>query len=301
MPATLVICFILLSYINFGSTYTYFGHRKGYSAVPPNIPKTAFVIHLSSNNIQTITEYDFMGFAALHTVNLKDNSIGNISQNSFQGSPVRKLYLSNNPLRVFPNLVNLKHNLTYLELSSCSITNMSANFVIDYDKLDTLILDSNPIESLPNMTKFKDKLVKLYLSNCALTVIPSLYFEGFSALRSLNLAENKFVNFTAFAFKGLHSLKYLDLANNKLLENIDPEAFPGLIQLISFNMHYVDLLKTAPILKNSTKLLTLRISKTKFEVLPTDFMTHMQGELISYLSGYFSLKLHSFLLTSTNA
>ena len=278
MSTTLVICFILLSYINFGSTFTHYGNRKGYSAVPQNIRKSAFVIYLSNNNIQTVTEYDFTGFASLHTVNLKDNSIGNISQNSFQGSPVRKLYLSNNPLRFFPNLVNLKHNLTYLELSSCSIANMSANFVIDYDKLDTLILDSNPIGSLPNMTKFEDKLVKLDLSNCALTAIPSLYFEGFSALISLDLAENKFVNLTAFAFTGLHSLKFLALAKNKLLENIDPKAFPGLVQLISFNMLYQELLKNAPILKNSTKLLTLRVTNTKFAILPTDFMTHMKGE-----------------------
>ena len=277
MSTAIVRCFIFLFHINFGSTVYHNAIGKGYSAVPPNLPTSATMINLDDNNIQSITENDFTGFAILHTLRLESNSIGNISQNSFKGSPVRRLLLSENPLRVFPNLINLKHNITHLELSSCSIANMSADFIIDYDKLETLNLNSNPIASLPNMTKFEARLKNLGLSNCGLTTIPARYFEGFSKLESLHLGKNKLVSLTAFTFKGLHSLRLLDLSSNKLLENTDPDAFSGLTELINLNMFNVDLLKNAPILKNSTKLITLKVTMTKFTMLPTDYMTHIRG------------------------
>ena len=277
MSSAIIRFFILLFYINFGSTSIHNGIGKKYTVVPSNLPISASHIHLSENKIQTIGEHDFTGFASLQSLRLDRNSIRNISQNSFQGSPVQKLYLSRNPLGVFPNLVNLKQYLTYLELVSCGIANLSADFVIDYDKLDTLYLTSNPIASLPNMTKFEAKLRYLGLSNCSLTDIPNGYFEGFGKLERLHLAKNKFVNLTAFTFKGLYSLKFLELASNKLLENTDPEAFSGLMQMVDFDMLNDELLKNAPILKNSTKLRRLRVSMTKFTTLPTDYITHMKG------------------------
>ena len=125
------------------------------------------------------------------------------------------------------SLLNVPY-LIFLNLSACSIYNVSANVFASLRNLNVLDLSHNSLRVIASdMFIYQTRLKRLILKNNVgvLTISPEA-FTGLSSLKSMSLTMLKIDRLSRSAFAFLH-LEFLDLTNNVISE-IEYNVFEAL-------------------------------------------------------------------------
>ncbi|BFZ08336.1 hypothetical protein BsWGS_11374 [Bradybaena similaris] len=139
-------------------------------------------------------------------------------------NPNNKLEMLSLNGNLFESLIgpfNGLHSLKRLDLSSCSVRNISNNFFVNLTSLQTLNLGFNLIGNLlsakPEANPFSmlSNLKKLNLSSNYIETLPKTIFAGLTHLETLILSRNQITKFSVH-ITNLKHLKVLDLSNTNL-------------------------------------------------------------------------------------
>lgn len=173
------------------------------------------VLNLFKNNITWIDRNAFAGLRHLYTLHLGANSIMTISDNELNLPNLRKLYLSDNNLSMFPYL-HLLEKLSYLDISYNQLTNLTKGQLGSLQKLTELHLNNNQLNNFPMSVLIKFvKLKILKLDNNQLSELPF-----------------------ASASKSLESVQHCYIANNSLV-SVDMELVPRSIETLDLSNNYI--------------------------------------------------------------
>ena len=217
-------------------------------------------VNLSYNNITSLTERVFAGSSGggltnVTNLNLSHNDISTVN-NAFAGlTKLEELNLSYNAIVSLPSLLNLSA-LTKLDVSHNAIVNLP-EFPVSLTKLN---LSDNEIVDLSDKIAPLQSLRYLYLNNNQLSSLPARLINTSSDLRSLALDNNQISSLNAGVFSGAGKIRYLWLNDNELT------ALPaGLFADVS-RLRYLNLsgnrLTTLPsgLLENIVRLRYLNLS-----------------------------------------
>ncbi|KAG8198837.1 hypothetical protein JTE90_007139 [Oedothorax gibbosus] len=226
------------------------------------------ILMLDHNNISNITEGSFKDMNHLRILDLSYNNIKSLSDTIFTDTKLEGLNVSRNNFHSVPSgsLESVRATLRRLDLSQNAIENISHDDVSRLIKLQALNLSSNHITFLHEQSFHGlTFLLELDLSHNPLhKILNENPFSSLVALRSLHLYNASLISVVTLP---LPQLNLLNLRGN-FLENISQRAFEK-----SKNVRYLDLsgnlLQDVPLhLWQMTKrLVTLDISQNPIEVL----------------------------------
>jgi len=224
-------------------------------------------LNLCENLVSEIRQYDFKNLLFLTFLDLQNNKIEVIEDDSFS-----RLF-SLETLNISNNLIRKISKKTFQGLSS----------------VKNIFLDNNKIDSI-NDDSFHDlsKLTWLRLNKNELKTISSLLFKGLKYLHSLNLQSASIKKIEDEAFADLHNLKELIITNNELknvtykmlkgltnltdlfidsneIESIDADAFRDLTKLTKLYMYKNNITDVASIFQDLKQLEILNLSSNKLE------------------------------------
>ncbi|KAL9904505.1 uncharacterized protein ACN2A1_004833 isoform 1-T1 [Glossina fuscipes fuscipes] len=182
--------------------------------VPPDLPRTAYKVDLSNNQIELIRGTDFANRSKLMEINLNNNHLTELNKEIFNGlTRLQRLHLASNLLTTIePDTFHGATDLSLLDLSNNSI-----------------VLPQQG--SLLNQTS----LLEFHCRNCSWSYISKDTFKNTPSLTVLRIDQNDFgmkINTLAFTpLKNLIKLSLPDLDQNnteklcELLETIDNISF----------------------------------------------------------------------------
>ncbi|CAG0882335.1 unnamed protein product [Darwinula stevensoni] len=180
-----------------------------------DLPETIFSqlkslrsIDLSFNNLTNI-DLMFLGLKSLEQLNLKENQIGRLTQDSFHGL----------------------ENLQYLNLDRNSISFMEASTFMELPSVAHLILSRNPLPGIKSLQQFGTKLQYVDLSDLGLMEVPENMAP--SSLRDFRLSGNNLTKISKKDFKSYPALSLLVLDDNHI-QSIEENAFAYLSSLTKF-------------------------------------------------------------------
>ncbi|XP_052065853.1 toll-like receptor 4 [Mytilus californianus] len=141
---------------------------------------------------------------------------------SFTENELNNLSLSDNALHTWTGPVYNVKNLTSLDLSSNTCSNVSKSFFSpDFNNLKTLLLQDNnlghviPLDSDGEILKNLNNVVYINLSKNKIQNIPNLFFKKQHNLEHLDLNENMIKDIT-FKVSHMKKLMFLNLRNNQI-------------------------------------------------------------------------------------
>lgn len=191
---------------------------KGVSQVPYGIPYNARYIllmnnHISSIQLDLLSQYEFMEFLTFSNNRLTDGAI----EGAFEGVPaLRRLYLDRNLLQSVP--VDLPDSLEELRLDNNHLRLMSEAVWTLCPGLLVLSLSNNSLESgsdsLPN--NVLSPLSKLRTLNLNYNLLASVPLGLPLSIKELYLKGNRIQQFYGGVFDGTSELVVLDLSSNRL-------------------------------------------------------------------------------------
>ncbi|KAM7343340.1 uncharacterized protein ACRADG_010402 isoform 1-T3 [Cochliomyia hominivorax] len=195
-------------------------------------------LDLSNNQIEYLDSDALVGFNALRTLILANNTITrwmNLNPNSafLNAISLQRLVLSGNPLETF-NMDNheqviISESLTHLELENCGIMKAGGDVLLqNMPNLERLNLNKNPLGSLNTLPS--KSLRVLELKSCNLQRIPRSLMAGLPALEYLQLSWNTALQVGSSDHIDSLSLNELDLSYCSL-DEIDLSALPNLQKL----------------------------------------------------------------------
>ena len=191
------------------------------------------VVNLSSNKFIKLEMSSFQTWVYLEELNLLDNNIerADFSNIFAHNKNLRILNISDNPLTSLNNQSFNGLNLTELHLRNCQITYLTEELFNGLVNLTDLDLCGNRIMSLPdgmfqNLTNLKD----LDLSSNQISELPNRLFHSLVSLENLDLDLNELTNLSKGLFDNLICLKFLNLRRNQI--SIIPDGiFKNLVSL----------------------------------------------------------------------
>ncbi|ELU11105.1 hypothetical protein CAPTEDRAFT_209392 [Capitella teleta] len=137
---------------------------KHLTSVPGNISPAVWQIFLNINDITTIRQVDFNDkYPKLFDLVINDNRITTIESGCFKGTVLKMLILRANELTTFPDLLEVSHTLTILDLSSNKITTIEVDKLTYLTKLTTLYLSDNRLSTFPDIRHVMPSLADLWL------------------------------------------------------------------------------------------------------------------------------------------
>ena len=176
---------------------------------------------LSNNVISSLNGDDLKQASAVEILNLSNNRINIIADDSFAGlANLKEIDLSNNQLSALPpNVFNKSHQLERLSLQNNSLTLITSDLFSSLSQLKVLNLSRNSISShLISSQTFSGLtgLVTLDLSFNKLTKIEDEIFLSLTSLEKIFLHNNQIHRIDANSLSSLIHLQVLDLSHNKL-------------------------------------------------------------------------------------
>uniref|UniRef100_A0A224XD61 Putative gpcr class b orphan receptor 1 n=1 Tax=Panstrongylus lignarius TaxID=156445 RepID=A0A224XD61_9HEMI len=231
---------------------------------------TLTTLFLGGNDLNVLTsaiDYTLSNFQRLILLNINNNYITNLEQNSLPFT-LKTLHASHNLIEEFPT--HLVNNL---------------------DNLTKLYLGDNFIQQIPSF-KFKDRkhIDTLDLSNNLITNLNDILGRSLT-IKEINLAYNQIASVNSFAFSGILCTK-LDLSHNRL-NSLPEKAFYGLkTTLEELDLSYNNITKIPRSVAGLRKLKTLSLAHNHIYSLPDSTFKNSSHYLhVLLLSGN---SLHSF-------
>ncbi|XP_012989379.2 chondroadherin [Esox lucius] len=182
--------------------------------------KKLVYLYLSNNEITSVKPGAFEDLASLTYLYLDGNRISDLPKGIF--SPMINLFilqLNDNKLReIKPGTFAGAKDLRWLHMSGNEISLLQPGSLDDVENLAILNLDGNRLSTYPSMAMSKLRVVEeLSLAKNPMRSIPDNAFQSFGRyLEKLSLDNMGLEKFTDDAFSGVTALKYLNLDNNKL-------------------------------------------------------------------------------------
>ena len=256
MLQEVILVFVLCFSPSDASTYKKI--NKGYVAIPNNIPSDTDTIYMSQNLLTSIASDDFSGMALLVFLDLQKNRITSISANAFDGTNLKTLYLSHNPITTIPTWTPLLSKLEYLYVQNCSITSSTWDLNIRYTALVELDLAFNNLNTIPEISHL-GALLKIFLSNSQISTSSTLVN---SKIKVLDLEVNHLQVAPDLA-QICSSLQDLILDDNQIT-NLPSNYFTGCTKLKSIKFRNNFLPSPQPFLQLGSALKVLNIGKNRF-------------------------------------
>ncbi|XP_062401594.1 toll-like receptor 22 [Sardina pilchardus] len=189
---------------------------------------------LKNIKIPSLSDHSFKPCHQLWEIYLGHNKMHTISSLAFEGlNQLQALRVSNNPITVLNNILNVLPNLKQLDMSFNKIIHLAC---FDFSNITRLYLYNNNILKIQPCTFNKlTKLEVLKLSSNKLVSLENIFNNSLPNLKVLDLEGNKISHVTFEVFSGLRSLEDLILANNQI-KSISKNAFKGLKSLKSLDL-----------------------------------------------------------------
>ena len=232
----------------------------GLTAIPTaDIPLTATVIILGSNNLQTIPSKAFSNFTYLKDVNLSYCQLTSVAMDAFLGCPLEQLRIYSNSLASASELFCVE--AVRLTLWKLQISDNPMNIVADPDwSVVESFLDgikdfrANTMGSLgtcPDWSGISDTLTAVRYNGNSVPAFPRDCFLGFRNLKELQINKNLLTSFPDFSMMdgGGESLTSLDLSEN-VINGIIYDELANLTNLQTLNLAG-NRLSTFPDVRNS--------------------------------------------------
>uniref|UniRef100_A0A8C4WUT6 Epiphycan n=1 Tax=Eptatretus burgeri TaxID=7764 RepID=A0A8C4WUT6_EPTBU len=130
--------------------------------IPP-LPKDTAYFYARHNNIRTIRKADFAGYDQLKRIDVSNNAIEEVEEDTFTQLPaLSDVLLADNSLTVLPGLPN---TVTHLDLRKNHLTSdgIEAEAFKDMENLNFLYLSDNNLDFVP--VPLPDSLKVLHLQN----------------------------------------------------------------------------------------------------------------------------------------
>ena len=149
----------------------------GLMTVPTDLPVDTTELILSSNSISNLPDNCLAHIPQLTLLIASINNMKTIGTHAFNGTGLERIYLNENDLRRFPNLLDVKSTLTKLRLNVNPIRVIKPHDLQGMDRLAELYLGNTEIYSLPDMATLLPSLKTLVIFN--------MYFECCSKMQTL--------------------------------------------------------------------------------------------------------------------
>ena len=225
-----------------------------------SIPIRAFAslqtLNLIFLNHNPIRRLNFSGFSLMNLsiLDLQFLEISSVQINEFsplKEKTIHSVDLSGNNLTHLPDGVFQYLNcVTRLDLSCCSINNLTLNSFLGMESLEALYVEQSKVKWI---TGFSESFNKSSLSN--------------PPLKNLSLSGNRIPALTSNVFSGLDKLIFLDLSLCKI-KHIDNDTFQGLISLNSLDLSSNDIDSVyAKTFSHLLSLHELKLSSNKIQTL----------------------------------
>lgn len=219
---------------------------KGLDTIPPGSPYM-MSINFSYNRIRSLPSYGFyfLGYKALHKIELSQNNIAVVSQKAFKELfLLRTVDLSGNNITVLETSTfktNLK--LEKLDLSDNKISFHSHKPFLNSLSLETLILSNNKIDQIYTNTFHKlPKLRNLMINSNFIFAIDVSAFAPLRQLQTLSLADTGLDRLSASLFMNNTYPRVIDLRNTPLANKFNPPLRivknSGVISLINIDNYF---------------------------------------------------------------
>lgn len=223
-------------------------------------------VDMSCNMIDQLHVRQFSTLGKLRIINISSNNIRSLPRDTFLGSKLEKVDMSNNKFVVMPSgaleeigytlrQLDVSHNfiehldstmfaeipfLTSLNLSNNKLTTLPDNVFSTIQSVLRLDLSSNPIRA--NFKNLFYHTQKLRILNLADTLLKSVPILPLPYLLVLNLSSNMIEEISPLSVKQLYQLRTLYLNNNHLTS------------LPSQTWHYMPFLKHLDLSQNHFKV-----------------------------------------------
>lgn len=231
---------------------------------------------LADNRITRLEDASFAG-VRMKRLDLKGNPLIFIAPGAFQGlgDVLETLILTFDPsLSEFPaESFRLLPKLFALDVTKHGFRSVSATDFDGFERIETLVLQQGALSAVSfDIVTLKNLDVR---SN-ELTAVPTEALSRLSALRSLNLAQNKISSLPSRSFRNL-GLVTLDLSS-QVVSSVDEGAFLGLESTLTT-------LALASLSLNSQQLRALRrlVNLTDLD-LSRNRITHLDGLFVDMTS-----------------
>ncbi|XP_040033098.1 chondroadherin [Gasterosteus aculeatus] len=182
--------------------------------------KKLVYLYLSNNKISSIRPGAFEDLTELTYLHLDGNQIGELASGLF--SPMINLFilqLNDNRLRELrPATFAGAKDLRWLHMSGNELTTLQPGSLDDVENLAILHMDGNRLSSYPLAAMSKLRVVEeLTLGKNPMRTIPDIAFQSFGRyMEKLQLDNMGLEKFSDGAFTGVTAIKSLNLENNKL-------------------------------------------------------------------------------------
>ena len=170
-------------------------NNESLNEIPSGMDPSSTDIDLSYNNITSCPGYAFNSFTDLTNLNMDSNNIDTVDEDTFFGTPIVSLLLSDNRLTRIPDLNAISSTLETLILDFNEITAVSIGHFVNISKLKYLSLNGNPLLTFeaPDMlqvdgnstTPFSHCLHELYLQNVPTAAVTNASYSGLTCLHRL--------------------------------------------------------------------------------------------------------------------
>ncbi|KAG5666389.1 hypothetical protein PVAND_014418 [Polypedilum vanderplanki] len=177
------------------------------------------VLYLNGNELATIPANSLSNSPLLHTLSLSSNHIQNLNTDSFAGTAIRFLDLTDNRLNEFSIswLQPINETLIVLDLMSNLISGVAGDAFRNLRNIETLVLNSNNLTTIePDAFSSLTNLKLLGLGNCGINEVNSNWFTTLSELNRLYLFSNTITSLPNNVFNSLTNLEFLEIDDNQL-------------------------------------------------------------------------------------
>ncbi|KAJ8033327.1 Toll-like receptor Tollo [Holothuria leucospilota] len=212
------------------------------SSSMPNL----FHLSISMTSISNITN-QLAHFTLLQTLTLTDNLLTYIAPHEFETlTNLSSLDLYGNTyLQDIPNIQTLAR-LRYLDLSFCSVSNLSSEVFSNSDKLQVIRLRGNKFTEIPKLFENVPKSL-VSLKN----------------IEIIDVSKNEIFVVRSYIFSNLPKVKLIDLSFNKIT-SIEEKAFFNLENIVEIQLDYNEITMMDPLALcyiNSLQHLDLKYNK----------------------------------------
>lgn len=233
-------------------------------------------LHLSSNQLQSLSSHLLRGVPKLITLDLTGNKLTDQPADVFSHAPLRSLVLKNNLIDMADaEWLTDNSSLTWLDLSGNRLKKIPTALLQKLPHLENLDLSENHLEeisagSLDSLTK----LERLNLNNNKLHLLDESILQRTHNLTHLFLSTNKLNKLPQNLFQELRQLRVLNLDDNQL-----SHIPPGLLdQLNSLDEQGLDLTSNPWLCDRKVEYLWRWLQKNKKKVFLPESIACVQPQ-----------------------